>query len=136
LLQAQGILTTGINELPSIWLRRAYRPPGSRDGQRILVDRLWPRGVSKAELKITCWAKDLAPSEELRRWFNHEPDKWPAFQKRYHQELDHNPEAVALLLQRLEKGRITLVFGAKQTAFNNAVALKHYLLETLRANQQ
>ncbi len=113
--------------MTSIWLRRAYEAPGHSDGQRILVDRLWPRGVSKDSLKLDDWIKDVAPSDDLRRWFDHEVEKWDEFQKRYEKELDSCPEAVAMLRDRLAKGRVTLVYGAKDEAHNNAVALKAYL---------
>ena len=114
--------------MPSIWLRRAYIAPGRNDGQRILVDRLWPRGVSKETLNIDYWAKDLAPSKELRQWFDHQGDKWPEFQTRYYHELECQSDALIELRQYLAKGRITLIFAARDEQHNNAVALKNYLL--------
>ncbi len=115
-----------------IWLKRAYDPPGSQDGTRILVDRLWPRGVSKQKAKIDLWLKEIAPSDSLRKWFNHDPDKWEGFKEKYYRELtsDQN-EQMAKLKSTAEKGRVTLVFGAKDERFNNAVALKEYLEENL-----
>ena len=107
-----------------IWIRRAYVEPGRSDGQRILIDRLWPRGVSKETLKLDDWVKELAPSHELRKWFDHDPDKWEEFQRRYAQELDACTDAVAAMRVRLEKGRVTIVYGAKDEKHNNAVALK------------
>lgn len=115
----------------SIWLKRAYDEPGRSDGQRILVDRLWPRGVSKKELKLDDWIKDLAPSDDLRKWFDHDADKWDEFKQRYEKELDGKEEAVAKLRKRLSNGRVTLVFAAKDEEHNNAVALKLYLEEDI-----
>lgn len=113
--------------MTQIWLRRAYDDPGSADGQRILVDRIWPRGVSKETLRLDDWMKDIAPSDALRDWFDHDPDKWDEFKTRYAKELDDKEDAVATLRERLEAGRVTLIFGAKDETHNNAVALKAYL---------
>ena len=113
--------------MTSLWLRRAYDTPGRSDGQRVLVDRLWPRGVSKDALKLNDWAKDIAPSEALRDWFGHDAARWDEFRRRYAKELDANPEAVQALRDRLAKGRVTLVYAARDTVHNNAVALKAYL---------
>ena len=110
--------------MPDIWIRRAYVEPGRSDGQRILIDRLWPRGVSKETLKLDDWVKELAPSNELRKWFDHDPEKWDEFQRRYAQELDAHTDAVAAMQVCLEKGRVTFVYGAKDEKHNNAVALK------------
>ncbi|HDR46738.1 MAG TPA: DUF488 domain-containing protein, partial [Geoalkalibacter subterraneus] len=115
--------------MAQIRLRRAYDPPGKDDGTRILVDRVWPRGVSKEDLQIDFWAKNIAPSTELRRWFGHDPDKWSEFRRRYFNELDHNGEAVEELLSKVEGKRLTLVYGARDEQHNNAVALKEYLSE-------
>lgn len=120
--------------MASIWLRRAYVAAGRNDGQRILVDRLWPRGVSKEALNIDYWAKDLSPSNELRKWFDHQVDKWPEFQTRFYHELDHQRVAVSELQQRLAAGRITLIFAAHDEQHNNAVVLKNYLLEHAKEN--
>lgn len=100
-----------------IKVKRAYEAPGRSDGHRILVDRIWPRGASKDDLRLDGWVKEIAPSTELRRWFGHEPAKWDAFKKRYFQSL----------LARTRAERVTLVFGAKDSRHNNAVALKEYL---------
>ena len=113
--------------MTQIWLRRAYEKPGPSDGQRILVDRIWPRGVSKEALELDDWMKDIAPSDGLRDWFDHDPDKWQEFKRRYAGELDANHDLVAASRQRLESGRVTLVYGAKDDEHNNAVALKAYL---------
>ena len=108
-------------------LKRAYHAPAKSDGWRVLVDRVWPRGVSKDELRLDDWLKDMAPSTELRKWFDHDPAKWDAFKGRYFRELDEQSEAVERLLARGHERTVTLVFGAKNTQYNNAVALKEYL---------
>lgn len=110
-----------------IEVKRTYAPAEDKDGQRILVDRVWPRGVSKEEAMIDLWAKDLAPSTALRQWFGHDPDHWQEFRRRYHAELDANRDALAPLWKLLEKGRVTLVYAAKDERHNNAVALAEYL---------
>ena len=111
-----------------IWLKRAYEKPGRQDGTRVLVDRLWPRGVSKEEAKIDAWLKEIAPSDELRKWYGHDPDRWEEFKRRYYCELNaRRNEAVAKLLEMAWKGRVTFVFGAKNERLNNAEALKEYV---------
>ncbi len=112
---------------PKVKLKRAYDAPAKSDGCRVLVDRVWPRGVSKDELRLDDWLKDIAPSTGLRKWFDHDPAKWDAFKNRYFRELDEQSEAVECLLERGHEGNVTLVFGAKDTRYNNAVALKEYL---------
>lgn len=114
--------------MTDIRLKRAYDAPARSDGPRILVDRIWPRGVKKEDAEITEWLKDLAPSTELRKWFGHDPERWPEFQKRYLREIKSaNSEALQKLGECLkENGRVTLVFAAKDTEHNNAVALKQY----------
>lgn len=107
-------------------LKRAYEPAAKSDGQRILVDRLWPRGVSKEKLDAV-WLKDLAPSAALRNWFGHRPERWGEFLRRYFAELDANPEAVAELRRHLRAGPVTLVYGARDETHNQAVALREYL---------
>jgi uncharacterized protein YeaO (DUF488 family) len=108
---------------------KSVRDAQSRDdGSRVLVDRLWARGHSKAELKLDAWLKDIAPSGELRKWFDHEPEKWPEFRKRYAQELDANPEPVEALQDLLrEHGTVTLLFGSHEARYNNAMALSEYM---------
>ncbi len=108
-------------------VKRAYDPVEPEDGTRFLVDRLWPRGVSKARLRVAQWLKDVAPSEELHRWFGHDPARWPEFCQRYFAELDAKPEALAPIRGALKRGEVTLVYAAQDTAYNNAVALKAYL---------
>jgi len=110
-----------------IQTRRVYDPPTAEDGARVLVDRLWPRGVKKDKLKLTGWLKEVAPSDSLRSWFNHEPAKWEDFQRRYFAQLAKNPLAWQPLLEALRNGRVTLLFGAKDPKHNNAVALKAFL---------
>ena len=111
----------------SIQLKRAYDEPSQSDGVRVLVDRVWPRGLARETLRIDHWAKDLAPSTALRKWFGHDRLKWDAFQERYFPELDDAGESLQGLLSKARGGPITLVFGAKDIHRNNAVALKQYL---------
>ncbi len=111
-------------------LKRVYEPPANIDGMRILVDRLWPRGLSKAEAKIDFWAKEVAPSNELRHWYQHEPEKWPEFQRKYFTELQNNPDAVQELIANIGNKNATLLFASKETSLNNAAVLKEFL-ETL-----
>lgn len=108
-------------------LKRAYDPPSRSDGSRVLVDRLWPRGIGKEELRIDLWAKDLAPSAGLRKWFGHDPAKWKEFTRRYHAELGQNPDAIGPVLALMRQGDVTLVFAAKDAEISNAAALKQYL---------
>jgi uncharacterized protein YeaO (DUF488 family) len=108
-------------------LKRAYEAPAEDDGKRILVDRLWPRGLSREKAAIDVWLKDVAPSTELRRWFGHDPDRWKEFERRYFAELDEHPEAVEQLRAELRAGRATLVYGAKDGEHSNARALLEYL---------
>lgn len=110
-----------------IRVKRVYEPPAGVDGRRILVDRLWPRGLSKAAAAVTTWIKEIAPSDKLRRWFGHDPERWPEFQRRYAAELDANPAAVAELRDLLRDGPATLVYAAHDADHNNAVALAGYL---------
>lgn len=111
----------------AIKLKRAYAPPGPDDGQRILVDRLWPRGISKDTARIDLWLKEVAPSNELRTWFGHDPARWDEFKQRYHRELEGKPDALAQLAAEIRRSPVTLVYGAKDEAHNNAVALKEYI---------
>jgi uncharacterized protein YeaO (DUF488 family) len=110
-----------------IRVRRIYEPPARDDGVRVLVDRLWPRGVAKSKAGVDHWVKAAAPSDELRRWFGHQPEKWEGFRERYFAELDGNPAAVAELRQALGDGTATLLFAARDERYNNAVALREYL---------
>ena len=108
-------------------LKRVYEAPAKNDGKRILVDRLWPRGLTKEKAKIDLWLKNIAPSTELRKWFDHDPDKWKDFKKRYHQELKNNKEQVSILYEELKKGAVTLVYGAKDEKHNEALVIKEWL---------
>lgn len=108
-------------------LKRAYEAPTRSDGRRVLVDRLWPRGISKDRLRLDDWLKDVAPSAALRDWFGHEPSKWDEFKDRYFRELDDRPATVERLLGKHRAETVTLVFGARDRVHNNAVALKDYL---------
>ncbi len=110
-----------------IKIKRIYETYSPKDGQRIFVDRLWPRGLSKEKANVDLWLKDIAPSPGLRKWFSHDPEKWSEFQVRYQRELDNNKEAVQLLRTQLKTVTITLVYGAKDKQHNNAVVLANYL---------
>jgi uncharacterized protein YeaO (DUF488 family) len=112
-----------------IRLKRVYEPARSSDGTRYLVERLWPRGMKKATLRIDAWLKEVAPSTTLRRWFNHDLKKWKEFQRRYRRELDANLETVRPILSALHRGTVTLVYSSHDETHNNAVALKEYLEE-------
>ncbi len=111
----------------SIQLKRAYEDASEDEGYRVLVDRLWPRGISKQEAKIDLWLKEIAPSTELRQWYSHDPEKWDEFKKRYERELEAHPDAVKQLADLAGTRRVTLVYSARNEQINNAVALKEYL---------
>ena len=110
-----------------IALKRAYETPLPSDGCRILVERLWPRGLSKRAARIDLWAKQAAPSTELRQWFNHEPDKWAEFKRRYFAELREEVGSIEAILEHVMAGPVTFVFASREERFNNAVALKEYV---------
>ncbi|WP_322418397.1 DUF488 domain-containing protein [Mesorhizobium huakuii] len=110
-----------------LMVKRIYEPPAADDGQRVLVDRIWPRGISKEHAALALWLKEIAPSDELRKWFGHESARWAEFRKRYGAELDGNGEVVATLHGLLGEGKVTLLYGAHDEAHNNAVALAEYL---------
>lgn len=109
-------------------LKRAYEPAESSDGMRILVDRLWPRGVSKAEAALDEWMKDIAPSAELRQWFGHDPQRWPQFQQRYETELRQHAEELDRIRKLAKAKTVTLVYGARDEERNDAVVLRKVLL--------
>jgi len=111
----------------AIRIKRIYEPAGPGDGFRVLVDRLWPRGVSKKKARIDLWLRDVAPSSALRIWFGHDPERWTEFRARYHAELRRNSEALAPLVERAKKGTLTLLYSARDERFNQAVALKAHL---------
>lgn len=111
----------------AIRIKRAYEPPSSGDGSRILVDRVWPRGVTRERLLIAEWMKEIAPSTPLRQEFCHDPAKWDAFVENYFAELDGKPRLVNQLVEIASQGTLTLVYGAKDVTYNQAAALKQYL---------
>ncbi|MEN6615450.1 MAG: DUF488 domain-containing protein [Syntrophorhabdus sp.] len=114
--------------MTSIAIKRIYEEPSDDDGYRILVDRLWPRGLSREKARIDLWIKDIAPSDTLRKWFSHDPGKWTEFKKRYFAELDGKPKMIEEINQA-RNDKITLLYGAKDEHHNNAVALKQYITE-------
>lgn len=107
----------------SVNIKRAYEKAAKSDGFRILVDRIWPRGISKEEAKIDLWLKEIAPSSELRKWFDHDEEKWLEFKKRYLKELKRNKEAVEHLKEKIKDGKVSLIYAAKDEKHNNAVVL-------------
>lgn len=111
----------------TIKTKRAYDAPARSDGCRILVDRIWPRGVSKNDAALEAWVKDVSPSTALRKWFGHDPSKWTSFKKKYFSELKENQDAIELVLSACSGSTLTLVFGAKDAEHNNAIALKEYI---------
>jgi uncharacterized protein YeaO (DUF488 family) len=110
-----------------IRLKRVYEKPSRTDGSRILVDRLWPRGLTKEDAAVTLWLKDVAPSTELRKWFGHEPARWKQFQSRYRKELRKKKDALKLLRQKAKTRTVTLVYGARDEEHNEALVLKKVL---------
>lgn len=114
-----------------IRVRRAYDDPSRQDGLRILVERLWPRGVSKEKAAVDLWLKDLAPSTELRKWFSHDPEKWDEFCERYWAELREQGDLLTLLKHRTTEGNVTFVFASRDEVHNSAVALKQFLEDEL-----
>ena len=115
----------------AIKVKRVYDKPAKSDGHRVLVDRIWPRGLTKSELRIDEWLKEIAPSTGLRKWFKHDPAKWNQFKKKYAAELKEHREEVGKLARRSRKQSVTLLFGAKDTAHNNALALKEDIEELM-----
>jgi uncharacterized protein YeaO (DUF488 family) len=113
-------------------IKRIYGSVSPEDGQRVLVDRVWPRGISKQTASLSLWLREIAPSTPLRQWFGHEPERWDEFRRRYHVELNGNESAVATLRGLVNAGPVTLLYGAHDTLHNNAQALAEYLRETER----
>jgi len=111
-------------------LKRVYEPPHKDDGTRILVDRLWPRGLTKEKAKVDLWLKEIAPSTELRKWFGHDPKKWRSFRERYQTELKHHPDQLKLLKSKAKEGTVTLIYGARDQEHNEALVLKEFLERT------
>lgn len=123
----EGLLT-----MPELRIKRIYEEAAEEDGYRILVDRLWPRGISKEKAHIDLWVREIAPSTDLRKWFHHEPEKFPEFQSRYIDELTNNIEAAAFrktVYEKLQQDNVTLLFSAKDETMNNAAVLKDWLDE-------
>ena len=110
-----------------IKIRRVYAELGEDEGFRVLIDRLWPRGLSKEKVKLDLWLKEIAPSDALRKWYAHDPKKWTEFKHRYFQELAKNEDLIGPILDKAQKGVVTLLYGSKEEKVNNAVALKDYL---------
>jgi uncharacterized protein YeaO (DUF488 family) len=115
-----------------ITLKRAYDPILRSDGTRLLVERLWPRGLTKAKLQVDAWLKEAGPSTELRKWFGHDPEKWDAFRTRYARELDSRPESWQPIVSAARRGTVTLVYSSHDAEHNNAVALQEYLRAQVR----
>ena len=113
--------------MTNIRIKRAYEEPDGEDGTRILVDRLWPQGLTKEKARVDLWLKEVAPSTELRKWFAHDPDKWAEFRSRYLREHKRNKDQLSLLRQETAKGPVTLVYGAKDQQHNEAVILQGLL---------
>ena len=120
----------------AIRLERVGEPPDPDGGERYLLERLWPRGIRQADLQLTAWLRDVAPSHELRRWYGHDPTKWPAFQARYLEELQSNPAAWEPLFRSAQRGTITLLYSACDPERNNAVVLRAFLEEQLSQRQR
>jgi|SRR5579875_1252714 len=116
----------------NIQLKRVYDPLAKTDGARFLVERLWPRGITKAALSDVVWLKDIAPSTELRKWFHHDPERWSEFRTRYFTELKHQRDALSPILAAADKGTVTLLYSSHDTERNNAVALREFLQRLLR----
>jgi len=117
-------------------LKRAYEPATASDGKRILVDRLWPRGLSKAEAAVDEWMKDIAPSTSLRQWFGHDPKRWPEFRRRYRRELRDHAELLSHLTSLASRGRVTLVYGARDERHNDAVVLASLIRARIRRRKK
>ena len=112
----------------NVFIKRAYTPAAPGDGTRILIDRLWPRGIKKEDLALADWARDLSPSTELRQWYGHEPARWDEFRRRYAAELRTHAVSFAALRQRARQGVVTLVFSSHEEKLNNAGAMREFLL--------
>ena len=111
----------------NIKIKRVYEQPDKNDGERILVDRLWPRGLTKEKAGVDLWLKDIAPSTALRKWFDHDPEKWKSFRGRYETEIRHKDDLIKVLNQKAREGTITLIYGARDEKHNEALVLKQFL---------
>jgi len=114
-------------------VKRVYDTVSNEDGFRILVDRLWPRGMSKEKANVALWIRDIAPSDGLRKWFGHDRKKWSEFKEKYYEELGDKENLISLVVEKMSSGNVTLLFGAKDEKFNNAVALKEYIAKRRRS---
>ncbi len=112
-----------------ILVKRIYEPAGTSDGFRVLVDRIWPRGIAKADAKLHLWLRDIGPSTALRTWFNHDPTRWTEFQRRYHAELKQKSTLLATITAQANTSPVTLLYSAKDEQHNQAVALRSFLLQ-------
>lgn len=117
-------------------IKRVYDEPSRDDGKRILIDRLWPRGLKKEDARIDEWRKEVTPSNELRKWFNHDPKKWVEFEKRFFTELHEQEDMVEGIISAARKGTVTLLFGSKEERFNNAAALKEYIEARMQTSER
>jgi uncharacterized protein YeaO (DUF488 family) len=111
----------------NIKIKRVYEQPDKKDGERILVDRLWPRGLTKEKASVDLWLKEIAPSTELRKWFAHDPKKWKSFRGRYETEIRHNDDLIKVLKDKAREGTVTLIYGARDQKHNEALVLKQFL---------
>ncbi len=119
-----------------IRIKRVYEKPLKDDGKRILIDRLWPRGLKKEDARIDEWIKEIAPSNELRKWFSHDPNRWDEFKYRFFAELHGHRQLIDGIISTAKKGTVTLLFGSKEERFNNAVALKEYIEKRMDASER
>ena len=117
----------------NIKIKRVYEQPDKKDGERILVDRLWPRGLTKEKASVDLWLKEIAPSTELRKWFDHDPEKWKSFRGRYETEIRHKDDLIKVLKQKAREGTITLIYGARDEKHNEALVLKQFLEKSDKA---
>ena len=131
-LHSAAILSFRETNVATVRLKRAYEKPSPEDGARVLVDRLWPRGVSKAGAAIDWWAKEIAPSPELRKWFGHEPARWQEFRRRYRREIDDHVEELDRLRDLVRRGTVTLVYAARDEERNDAVVLRDLLVSDVQ----
>jgi uncharacterized protein YeaO (DUF488 family) len=117
-------------------IKRVYDPPSPNDGKRILIDRLWPRGLKKEDAKVDVWIKEVAPSTQLRMWYGHDPKKWVEFKRRFFSELHRRQDLVEGIVNASRKGTVTLLFGSKEERFNNAVAIKEFVEARMNASER
>jgi len=126
-VKLRHLLKGGDRPVMNTPIKRVYEQSDRDDGARVLVDRIWPRGLTKEKAHVDLWLKEIAPSNELRKWFNHDPNRWAEFKTRYNAELKKNPQQVALLKKKIAEGKVTLVYSAKDEQHNQARALQQFL---------